>query len=529
MSETITIASRMPLLMPDDFSELHLCAWRVELGNPDPNNPLIEGDMPWDRGGVGDHSSVFKDPLDGRWKAYLECTPAEEFPEKQPENRGKPWASENHAYRRISLFESDDGVHWSRPQLSNVSFEDHPTTNLIFDIDEGTSGYASILIDPENEAFPYEMRVLRESWLPDWPTTPEGNGYYLYRSRDGRSWHREGGRMPEPTGFDICFFYRVGGPLTPFAVAPRESHPETKYVAYYREVGEVQPTDHRPMYEDCYRRTVYRATSVDGQKWTKDEQMILTCDERDHRDTQYQECIPLKVPGGYIAMVSMYHPITQTSNLRMAVSRDASRWWFPDRRACLDNGSLGDYGGGQMWQSQYLIAEDEKLHVYYGATESLHRQISDTRAPSVVVNYLETVIDHGAHFLPFTAALCRSSWRLDRLYALASTAGGPTIGVATTHAQPLGGNGMSVNLRTRPPKKSARPGVDEGVLQIELLDESDKALAGFTREDCAPLKGDHAKLRVIWKGGRVAPEAARKARFYLKRAFLYGYSFEPPQ
>jgi hypothetical protein len=31
---------RMPLLMPDDFSEMNLVTWRVERGTPDPDNPL---------------------------------------------------------------------------------------------------------------------------------------------------------------------------------------------------------------------------------------------------------------------------------------------------------------------------------------------------------------------------------------------------------------------------------------------------------------------------------------------------------
>src|SRR4051794_35624835 len=106
------VTPRMPLLMPDDFAELRLCGWRVELGTPDSQNPLIEGEMPWDRGGVGIHGSVFKDPIAKRWKAYLVCTPAEELPEKQPENNGKPWESENASQRRVCLFESDDGVKW---------------------------------------------------------------------------------------------------------------------------------------------------------------------------------------------------------------------------------------------------------------------------------------------------------------------------------------------------------------------------------------------------------------------------------
>src|SRR2546423_865745 len=128
--------------------------------------------------------------------------------------------------------------------------------------------------------------------------------------------------------------------------------------------------------------------------------ILLTADERDHRDTQYQECVPLQVPGGYIALVTMYWPLTQTLNLRMAASRDGRQWWFPDRRACLDNPPLGDYGGGMIWQSQYLIVQKGELHVYYGGTESPHRQIAHTRAPSKEIGYQGKGIGHRARFLP---------------------------------------------------------------------------------------------------------------------------------
>src|SRR5207244_1960974 len=102
---------------------------------------------------------------------------------------------------------------------------------------------------------------------------------------------------------------------------------------------------------------------------------------------------------------------------------------------------------------QYLIVDQGKLYVYYGGTEGPHRQISDTRAPSQQVGYQETIVDHGAHFLPFNSALCRASWQFDRLYALASSAGGPTIGTAVTKPQPLSGKSLYVNLVTRSAKK----------------------------------------------------------------------------
>lgn len=503
-------ADRMPLLMPDDFEELNLVGWRVELAQNDAENPLIEGEMPWDSGGVGIHGSVFHDPIDGSWKAYLVCTPAEEFPEHQPENQGKPWASENAAHRRVCLFESHDGVHWTRPDLDNVAFGEHSRTNIIFDVVDGVSAYSSVLIDPQKADSPYEMFVLRESWSAVKGKPPEGNGYYRYRSADGRRWERVGGKLVGPMTGDLCFFYR---------------NPEGGYLAYYRLGSPGQPTDHVPVYEDFPRRSCFRAVSPDGNEWTKDPVMTLTADERDHRDTQYQECVHLNVPGGYLGFVTMYMPLTQTLNMRLAASRDGRQWWFPDRRACLDNVPLGDYGGGMIWQSQYPAVVDDRVYIYYGGTEGPHRQIFDTRAPSKPVGYQESVIDHGAHFLPFNAALCRASWRLDRMYALASSAGGPTIGTAVSRSQPLDGKELYVNLVTRAAKKASRPGVDAGRLEVELLDAQGQPLPGFARADCRPLHGDHAALRVKWAGGTRAPPAAQKARFYLKRAFLYGFEF----
>jgi len=238
--------------------------------------------------------------------------------------------------------------------------------------------------------------------------------------------------------------------------------------------------------------------------------------------------VPHKVKGGYLGIVSMYFPLTQTQNLRMAASRGGRKWWFPDRRPCLDNAPLGDYGGGMIWQSKNLIVENNTLYVYYGGMAGLHRPIFDTRAKGFIQIGLEKVHNYNPGFLPFNSALCRAHWRFDRMYALVPAAGGPTIGKAVTNPQQLNGKQLWVNFVTRPPKKSKKLGFDEGYLQVELLNEAGKPLAGFTRDDCSFLKGDHQKLQVKWKGGNTAPENAVKAKFYLKRAFLYGFEFIQP-
>ena len=182
MGRDIATTVRMPLLMPDDFSDMHLVAWRVERGTPDPANPLLEGDTAWDGGGVGIHGSVFKDPIDSLWKAYLVCTPADFFPEE-----GRPWVSHGAAYRLFCLFESENGIDWSRPKLTNLPYGEHQQTNILFDPVHGMTSYGSVFVEPEDAQWPYSMIVLRENYLPSaHGTPPEGAGYYRYRSKDGR-------------------------------------------------------------------------------------------------------------------------------------------------------------------------------------------------------------------------------------------------------------------------------------------------------------------------------------------------------
>ena len=506
MVDSNTGHCRMPLLMPDDFSDLHLCAWRVEPGRQDENNPLIEGDKPWDSGGVGIHGTVLKDPIDGLWKAWLVTTPPEETSDDWPNG----WASvANDRDRNICHFESRDGVKWTRPELSST-WGEHKTTNVIFDSSVyGLQAYASVLVDPENSDWPYEMFVLQTPTAK--ATPPHGSGYHRYRSRDGRKWEWVNGPTTGCVSGDVLFVY---------------PWPDGGYVGYYRTGMPLQPDDHVPVWEDCPRRTCFRAFSADGTHWEHDDAMVIQRDERDHRDTQFMECVPIRVPGGYVAMVSVYWPITQTLDTRMAASRDGARWWFPDRRPCLPNAPMGDYGGGMIWQSKDLTAEGNTLYMYYAGAEGAHRQISATEAPSVEIGHHETALDKGGHFLPFNTALCRASWRFDRMYALVASAGGATIGTAVTREDDLAAGALSVNITTRPAKKSSRPGFDEGYLRVELLDEAGTPIPGYTRDDCPPLKGDHEALPVTWSGGDQAPPSARKAKFYLKRAFLYGFRFE---
>ncbi len=493
---------RMPLLMPDDFESLQLVAWRVEEGEPDSHNPLLEPAMPWDAGGVMAHGTVLRDPIDGLWKAWQVSTPAE--------TSLNGLKTEHEGRRRLTYLESKDGVHWDRPMLPLVRWPGYDRTNIIFDLDSGgTAVYASVLIDQKNKEWPYEMFVMRSpktAGLPNHvghlpgPTTRLGT--YRYRSKDGKDWKlMEGPIHPSEGGGDVCYVYR---------------EPDGSYVSYYKVYPPMQEGARIIPYDVNARslqRAVARRTSQDGTNWTGDT-VVLRRDWRDPDYAQFLELCPIKVEGGYVAFINAFNAVTQTMALEMAASRDGIHWWRPDRRAALPNASLGDFGGGMIWQMNKPIVDQDKLFVYYAGSEGIHSPIIDTRfQPQIEVGGESVVGFRSKSTLPFYTALCRASWEFDRLYALMAAAGGPLPGEAVTRSRKLGGARLELNVRTKA----------GGDLKAELLDEAGVPLPGFSLEDCKRVTGDHRRVMVAWKGGDRAPAGTAKIRFVLHRAFLYGY------
>lgn len=498
---------RMPLLMPDDFESLKLVAWRVEEGIPDPMNPLLEPEMPWDSGGVMAHGTLVHDPIDGLWKAWQVSTPAERTFDGLD--------ARHEQFRRLTYIESKDGVEWYRPELPFVTWPGYERTNIIFDLDSGgTAVYASVIIDPSNKEWPYEMFVLRTPQYGPDPAhvgnlpAPEGKrATYRYRSKDGKDWKlTEGPIHPsQGGGADVSYVYKLA---------------DGTYVSYYKTYPKLREGDRIILYDNNPRdglRSVARRTSKDGSHWGN-EKIVLQRDWRDPDYAQFMELTPVEVDGGYIGVVSYYNSAVQTISLQLAASRDGIHWWRPDRRPALPNPPLGDYGGGMMWQMHHPIVENNTMYVYYAGSEGIHGAIFDTRFKPRIDVGGESVIGFQTPTLPFNTALCRASWDFDRLWALVPSAGGATIGEAITRTQQPTGNRLAVNVHVK----------DGGSFCAELLDDKGQAIAGFSNNDCKPVVGDHRNQIMRWTGGVSTPTTVRQIRFVLHRAFLYGYEWRKP-
>ncbi len=495
----------MPLLMPDDFESLKLVAWRVEEGEQDQNNPLLEPAMPWDSGGIMAHGTVLLDPIDGLWKAWQVSTPAE--------TTFEGLQAEHEKFRRLTYLESEDGVNWYRPQLPFVKWPGHEQTNIIFDLNSGgTAVYASVFVDPANNEWPYEMFVLRTPvYGPDphhvghLPAPREKRATYRYRSHDGKDWKLlEGPIHPSHGGgADVSYVYR---------------QEDGSYVSYFKNYPKLKEGGRIVTYDNNPRgglRSIARRTSKDGSTWGNE----ITVLERDWRDpdfAQFLELTPVEVEGGYLGVVTYYNSAIQTMSLQMAASRDGIHWWRPDRRPTLPNPPLGEYGSGMIWQMHHPIVLGDKMYVYYAGSEGLHGEIFDTRFEPRIDVGGETVIGFQTPTLPFNTALQRATWQFDRLWALVPSVGGATLGEAVTREQEPAGRKLVVNALVR----------SGGSLRAELLDDNGLPIPGYSIDDNLAISGDHRQAIVKWAGGDSAPAEAVKIRFVLHRAFLYGYDWQ---
>ncbi len=511
--------SEIPFLIGEDFVRRRNVAWRVEIGRT-PDNPLLEPEMPWDDGHPFLHGTVLLDPTDGIWKAWGAA--------------GQNDTKYRRQARRLAYLESEDGIDWRRPELDLYPFGDHARTNIVMDLDSGGNAiYANVFVQPEApEAQRYRMFVLRRFGLPSRDlgvktirgfTGPDGKesrsvGVYCYNSPDGLHWEPDVG----PVLVESADLLSASATTDGIFIYPE---PDGSFSAYHKVVirgfpGSILPYESGP----GATRVLVRRTSEDGIHWGMHEPCIQP-DWRDPNDTEFMEMAVTPVAGGYVGVLTLYRTSNQTLELQFAASRDGRYWWRPDRRACVEQPPLGDYGGGMMWGSHHMIGDGDDIHFYYSGLQGIHGDMLGTQDADQAAlegrDYAGLPPLHGevysrsADILYFHGALCRATWRRGRLWGLATASGGHMEGTAVTSAEMDKGQSLDINAST----------VKDGEILAELLDGEGRVAQGFDRDACDPFSGDAPLHRITWKGKAAAPADGLQARFILRRAVLYGFEF----
>jgi len=521
------MSPRPPIFYSDDFVEHVNVGWRIEPGVPDPANPLLEPQYPWDSGCAFSHGTVMIDPFDGQWKMWYISTPYAD--------------ADNLFDRRLTYATSDDGVHWVRPLLEVVPYAGPPgktnadyaresaegvsdtprkvlceKTNIL--LDHASGGFCSFAsVFANRDAAPsewYEMFLFRcpifggprQNGVPYVqglaPVAKEDAKWLCrYTSPDGIRWVAKDGPIVIATS-DSCWIYKELSAVT--------GH---RYVAHHKaELRGTLPTGFTariPPYEiACYTpehfdncRVQWRRTSEEGIHWSEKE-LVLAPDPMDPPDTQFHELTVFPYSeGGLIGLVAVEHCNEQSLTQYFAASRNGTQWWRPSRRRpCVPLASLGDYGGSCVYGMRMMVEEGDRMHLYYCGLSNQQNTVYDSK--------------RGCH--PFNGAVMRATWQTGRFWAAVTSRGGASEGQLLTPTQDdLAGKSLVVNAVT----------VADGKVEAEIVGADRTPIPGYSRADCVPLRGDHRSTTLHWRSGSTCPVQTAGTRVCFTRARLYGFEW----
>lgn len=444
-----------------------------------PGNPVLRGEHPWEKASASVYGTMFYDESTKQFRLWYLCSPA-------PNESGRKWV-EVGGYRRanptlLAYATSPDAIHWTKPELNQLSFEGSTKNNLI-DIGIDNPEGVGVLHDPQDpdasrryKAFFWDRRLQPsddptgvDDRLAKIPVDPPGltdaqraGGMWVAFSPDGIRWKTVGPVLAQ--GSDTTHTLLFDPVLK-------------KYVAFGR-MG--------------FGRTVARTESVDALHWSPPK-MVLSCDGEDGPAGQIYGMPTDLYEGLYLGMFWMYREGTDAKiDTQLAVSRDGKRWQrVAGRQTFLANGPDGAWDDGMSRAGRAINVVDDTIYLHYSMVNGPHRSAKFPKPER-----------------KFPSAIGLVTLRRDGFVSLDSTNSPGTI-MTRSFAKPHGALFLNIDA-------------SDGSASIELLADD-----GSTIASSLPIEGDHPRIAVPWKGKPpvLADDSNVRLRITTTKAKLYSYWF----
>ena len=383
--------------------------------------------------------------------------------------------------------ESQDGIQWVKPDLGLVEFEGSTKNNLFMTLntdphENPPSRSRGQCHNPNIIRLPERLKAKGNYALfcygSDWGTPR------VAYSPDGLHWAFEPETAQKamfPSSDVIHFFF------DPY---------QDRFVAT-RKLGSRRG------------RTVGVAFSKDGINWTLPaEGPVFVPDDLDPDDTQIYGMPVFPYQGMYIGLPWIYHAryfkygeysvnrlhdaqknSPRTVDVQLAWSWDLMNW-TRSRSPLFQLGDEGAWDSIMIYTDQSPIVMGNELWFYYGGFNNPHD------APGG---------DSGQIGL--------ATLRIDGFCSMRAE---DQEGWLITRREPLKRPAIRINAK-----------VDEGgYLLAEILDEEDRVLDGFSRNDCVPFKGDSISHPLRWRSEQFSKsqiKGDKKIRFILSKGDLFSY------
>ena len=375
------------------------------------------------------------------------------------------------------LVTSTDGIHWTRPAFDVVK-----GTNIVY---KGNRDSSTVWLDLEepDRSQRYKMSVWNDHAL------------ILSVSADGIHW-REAGRTG-PSGDRSTFFYNPFRKVWVFSV--RADQFVSSISGRYRRYWETS------RFLDAANWN-----HVDPVAWVKaDTQDFARPDAQSPAELYNLDCV-----GYESVMLGLFSIWRGESNVRekinevaLGFSRDGFHWHRPDREAFLP---VSEVEGSWNWANVQsagggCVIVGDQLHFYCSGRQGY----PGTQLPGVCSTGLATLRRDGFASMEWIPGETRVRRRIDDE---------PEGGVLITRPLRFSGKYLFVNAD-----------LGDGELRVEVLDQSSRTIASFTRAECRPVTGNGTKLAVEWSRASLESLAGQPIRlkFLLNRGRLYSFWISP--
>ena len=418
---------------------------------------------------------------------------------------------------------SDDGYHWTRPELSEKEFKGSKRNNLLANATDGPGFFEDPTAPPEErfKAMTVESgytdaetgeRLDRKEGQKCWVAEEyEGLAYRGRRVRLGGAAHIVGWTSP-----DRLHWKHIEEPLAHMPMDGGISahyDPDTGTYFCYCRIHGLPPQEPIGIGAGTpevglVRRAIGLTRTKDFRHWPPPK-LVLHPDAQDDLGISFYGSVYFPYPGRrdlHCLFVQVYHQVTDHVDTQIAFSRDGLYWYRPERRAIIPVGPLGsgDEGMVYSWSGGLVELPDGYWASLYGGSSWLHNSGRD-KTPELF-----------PHQRPGQIRWAR--WLPHRFCGIeAENEGRFTIPTVTRT-----NNELRLNYRCKP----------GGWVKVELLRRIPSRghldvdpMLGFTFEECDRLTGDSLDQVVTWKGesgvSGVGEMVAIRVKMFQAKLFAY--------
>lgn len=278
-------------------------------------NPLLVPDKPWEGKSVLLYGAVVHDPKADKFKMWYLA-----------------WGKHVGQGSYVCYAESNDGIHWHKPELGLVEFEGSKQNNIVM---PGWSQTSVHLDSSDPDPMRRYKALLRY------------NGIRAFTSPDGLHWADRGPVIDQ--GYD--------------ATTPHWDPIGKKWIAMVK------------IFRDGKRARGY-AESKDFLNWSDTYDMLTTDERDDPGDQMYANCL-FHYESAYFGLLRMYHTNIDKVDIQLMTSRNAKHWNRDIRTAFIPTGDKKgdwDFANNSVPSTPPLRMGDE-LWFYYSGRSTLHNEI----------------------------------------------------------------------------------------------------------------------------------------------------------